>query len=138
MAHRFTRIALGVLALLLGLSAPGRAQAVHEVRLVVDTEKDEASFSPASVTAKPGDVLVFTAINGAPHSVVFEGKGLPPAARNALNGAMPRRAGDLSSPLLTENGAEYRITVPDLPTGRYRFFCLPHRAYDMRGELRIN
>ena len=29
------------------------------------------------------------------------------------------------------------MVVPQLPAGSYRFFCLPHRAYDMRGELRI-
>jgi plastocyanin len=50
---------------------------------------------------------------------------------------MPRRAGDLSSPLLTE-GSEYRIAVPHgLAAGTYRFFCLPHRAYDMRGEVTV-
>jgi plastocyanin len=111
------------------------AQAVHEVRLEVNAEKDEYRFTPASVTARAGDVLVFKVVNGAPHSIVFEGKGLAPRAREALNAAMPRRSADLSSPLLTENGAEYRITVPALPAGRYAYFCLPHRAYDMRGEL---
>jgi plastocyanin len=54
-----------------------------------------------------------------------------------LNGAMPRRAGDLSSPLLSPDGAEYRIVVPALPPGSYQFFCLPHRAYNERGVLRI-
>ncbi len=121
------------------LAGPGvesaSAQGVHEVRLEVNTEKDEYRFTPATVSASPGDVIVFKLVNGAPHSVVFEGKGLSPRAREALNGAMPRRSADLSSPLLTENGAEYRITVPALPPGRYPFFCLPHRAYDMRGEL---
>ena len=29
------------------------------------------------------------------------------------------------------------MTVPALPAGRYEFFCLPHRAYDMRGILQI-
>ena len=111
------------------------AQGVHEVRLEVNTEKDEYRFRPASVTARSGDVIVFKLDNGAPHSIVFEGRGLSPRAHEALNGPMPRRSADLSSPLLTENGAEYRITVPALPPGRYAFFCLPHRAYDMRGEL---
>ena len=114
-----------------------QAQAVHEVRLEANAEKHEYTFSPASLTARPGDVIVFKLVNGAPHSVVFEGKGLTPRAREALNSAMPRRSADLSSPLLTENGAEYRVTVPALAPGTYRFFCLPHRAYDMRGELLI-
>jgi plastocyanin len=130
-----------IVAAFMALSGPGvgiaRGQAVHEVRLEANAEKDEFKFSPASVTARPGDVIMFKLVNGAPHSVVFEGKGLSPRAHEALNDAMPRRSADLSSPLLTENGAEYRITVPALPPGTYAFFCLPHRAYDMRGELRI-
>jgi plastocyanin len=113
------------------------AQDTHLVRLEVDAGKDEYAFTPATVDARAGDVIVFKLVNGAPHSVVFEAKGLTPRAREALNAAMPRRSADLSSPLLTENGAEYRITVPALPAGNYSFFCLPHRAYDMRGVLRV-
>ncbi|MEZ0336274.1 MAG: plastocyanin/azurin family copper-binding protein [Gemmatimonadales bacterium] len=136
--HRLIRIAGAVFTLLVGLGAAQlEAQASHEVRLEVDTDKGEYTFTPATVTARAGDVVVFKLVNGAPHSIVFEAKGLSPRAREALNAAMPHRSADLSSPLLTENGAEYRITVPALPAGAYPFFCLPHRAYDMRGELRV-
>jgi plastocyanin len=69
--------------------------------------------------------------------VVFEGAGLSPQARGALNAALLRRAGDLSSPLLTRTGTEYRLVVPSLSPGSYPFYCLPHRAYDMRGELQV-
>jgi plastocyanin len=135
------RLSGSIAAALVTLLGPGigtaRAQAVHEVRLEANAEKGEYTFTPASVTARPGEVIVFKLVNGAPHSVVFEGKNLSNRARDALNGAMPRRSADLSSPLLTENGAEYRITVPALPPGTYPFFCLPHRAYDMRGELQV-
>lgn len=134
---RMTRIVVLASALIGGVTVTARAQDSHEVRLEVDSDRGEYRFSPAAVTARPGDVVVFKVINGAPHSVVFEGKGLSAAAHEALNAAMPGRSADLSSPLLTENGAEYRVTVPALPAGTYRFFCLPHRAYDMRGELRV-
>lgn len=117
-------------------AAPATAQAVHEIRMVADG-KGEFRFEPASVSARRGDVLLFKAVSGAPHSVVFEGKDLPAQAREKLNAALPRRASDLSSPLLTE-GVEYRFVMPHgLPAGAYRFFCLPHRAYDMRGEVTI-
>jgi plastocyanin len=129
-----------VFAVLAGLFALGvtraAAQQVHEIRMVADG-KGEFRFEPASVSARQGDVLLFKAVSGAPHSVVFDGKDMSAPARQALNAALPRRAGDLSSPLLTE-GAEYRIVVPaGLPAGTYKFFCLPHRAYDMRGELTV-
>ena len=29
------------------------------------------------------------------------------------------------------------MIVPQVPAGTYQFYCLPHRAYDMRGELTI-
>ena len=127
---------IAVLAGLLALGAArAAAQAVHEIQMVADGE-GEFRFVPASVSARRGDVLLFKVVSGAPHSVVFEGKDMTAAARQSLNAALPRRAGDLSSPLLTEK-SEYRIVVPALPAGTYRYFCLPHRAYDMRGELLV-
>jgi plastocyanin len=51
---------------------------------------------------------------------------------------MPARFAELASPTLREKGARYEITIPAaLPAGRYPFFCLTHRAYDMRGELTV-
>jgi plastocyanin len=114
-----------------------QAQRVHEVRLEANSDRETYRFNPDEVRARPGDVVLFKAVNGSPHSIVFEGSKLSGAAREALNGAMTRRSADLSSPLLAPDGAEYRITVPALPVGTYEFFCLPHRAYDERGTLRI-
>jgi plastocyanin len=57
--------------------------------------------------------------------------------RGAFNSAMPDRSGDLSSPLLTAAGKEYRMVVPQVPEGTYPFYCLPHRAYDMRGAITV-
>jgi plastocyanin len=118
-------------------AAPMQAQRRQLIRLEADSQKDSYRFMPNSVTARPGDVLVFKTVRGSPHSIVFEGADLSEATHEAMNGAMPRRTGDLSSPLLTDDGNEYRITVPRVSPGVYHFYCLPHRAYDMRGELRI-
>jgi plastocyanin len=135
---RGTRRMLVGVAVLIALTArPGAAQDVHRIRLESDAEKEDYRFAPASITAHPGDVLVFKVVNGAPHSIVFEGSGLSEKAHASLNAALGRRSGDLTGPLLTENGSEYRVVVPVLPAGTYRFFCLPHRAYDERGELKI-
>jgi plastocyanin len=126
-----------VLLLSASLFSRGSAQATHVVRLLADPGKKEYRFDPTVVTVKPNDVVVFRVVNGAPHSVVFEGAGLSSQAHGALNAALVRRAGDLSSPLLTNSGLEYRLVVPSLDPGSYPFYCLPHRAYDMRGELRV-
>jgi plastocyanin len=122
------------------LASPGTraaAQETHVVRLVADPAKDVFRFEPASLTVKPNDVVVFRAASGAPHSIVFEGGELSPGVRGAFNSALVGRSGDLSSPLLTASGKDYRMVVPQVPAGRYPFYCLPHRAYDMRGELVI-
>jgi len=124
-------------ALLAGLATRAEAQRVHEVRLEANPENEIYRFVPATLSARPGDVLLFKTVSGTPHSIVFEAAGLSGPAHEALNGAMNRRAGDLSSPLLSPNGVEYRMVVPALNPGRYEFFCLPHRAYDMRGTLRV-
>jgi plastocyanin len=124
--------------MLAAFTGTSHAQRVHEVRLQANADGDVYRFVPANVTARPGDVLLFRTVSGTPHSIVFEAAGLSTPAHEALNGAMSRRAGDLSSPLLSPNGAEYRVVVPAISPGRYQFFCLPHRAYDMRGTLHVS
>jgi plastocyanin len=131
------RLAGGVLTLTLLWSSSAAAQVTHVVRMVANAARDEYRFEPAVVEAHPNDVIVFQVAAGGPHSVVFEGEGLSAGVRGAFNTAMPNRSGDLSSPLLTAPGAQYRMVVPQVPAGKYPFYCLPHRAYDMRGELTI-
>ena len=120
-------------ALVLGVTASAEAQATHVIRMDGNAEREEYAFAPATVTAKPGDILVFRVAGGGNHGVTFESS-MPAAAREALNAAMPGRVGNLSGPLITRGG-EYRIVVPKMPAGRYRFYCLPHRAYDEVGYL---
>ena len=136
MSRHLTSFAIGLTLLAGALVVPAAAQTVHEVRLSGDAEAETYAFAPATVTARPGDVVVFKAVSGGQHGVVFE-SGMPAAVRTALNAAMPRRVGDLSGPLMGP-GSEYRIVIPaGMPAGRYRFFCLPHRAYDEVGYLVI-
>jgi plastocyanin len=134
-----TKLQSGVLtlALMSWASSAANAQETHVIRLIANPASDVYRFEPAEVVAKPGDLLVFKVVSGAPHSIVYEAEGLSPGVRGAFNSSMPERSGDLSSPLITASGGEYKMTVPQVPPGRYRFYCLPHRAYDMRGALTI-
>lgn len=134
MERCFRPIAI-VVALMSAAAGQSVAQEVHEIRMVSSGER-EFRFDPASVAVRRGDVLLFRAVSGGPHSVVFDGKGVSEPDRERLNEAMPRRAGDLSSPLLTDQ-SEYRVVVPALTAGTYRFYCLPHKAYDMKGQVTI-
>jgi len=130
-----TLFSLGFATLFTGATA--QAQKVHEIRLEANPAKETYRITPPLVAARPGDVLLFKAGRGVPHSIVFESTGLNEAAHEAFNGAMARRSGDLSSPLFTREGGEYRIVVPRVAPGIYHFYCLPHRAYDERGQLRV-
>jgi plastocyanin len=134
----YIRRLLLVGVLVLSLAPAVHAQRVHEIRIQANPEKETYRITPPLISARPGEVLLFRAGQGVPHSIVFESRGMNEATQEALNGAMGRRIGDLSSPLLTRPGAEYRIIVPRIPPGIYHFYCLPHRAYDERGQLRIS
>ena len=133
---RISRGLTFVALLVAGGVGTAHAQRTHVIQMDGSAEQEEYSFAPATINAKAGDVLVFRVAGGGNHGVSFE-SGMPAAAKAALNSAMPERVGDLRSPLLAR-GAEYRIVIPaNMPPGRYRFFCLPHRAYDEVGYLVI-
>ena len=103
---------------------------------------DNNRFSPNIITAKAGDTLVFTNGRGGPHNVQFADDSLTDAAHRLIDAAMPERPKTtwsreipLAGPLLVLNGDTYKVVVPALPPGRYRFFCAPHVGGGMRGEL---
>jgi len=108
----------------------------REVRL------DNNRFSPSLITARVGDTLAFVNGRGGPHNVQFSDDSLSDAAHRLIDAAMPERPKQpwsrevpLAGPLLVLDGDTYRVVVPALPPGRYRFFCTPHVSGGMRGEL---
>ena len=122
-------------AALVTIPVTAAAQKLHEVRLEANRDEEFYRFTPSQVTAAPGDVVVFKVVSGAPHSIVFDAEGISPSARRALSAALGAKSGELGSPMIAKNRAEYRLVLPKIPPGTYRYFCLPHRAYDMRGEI---
>ena len=110
---------------------------VHEIVLTRGEGEHTFGFVPARIVARPGDVLLFRVVSGSPHSVVFLEADMPPEAVRAWTAAMPRRVAPLTSPILIEAGLEYRIVVPEVAAGIYRFVSLPRLAYDMRGEVEV-
>lgn len=107
-----------------------------------DIQLDNNRFSPSVITARVGDTLAFVNGRGGPHNVQFADDSLSDDAHRLIDAAMPERKKrpwsreiPLASPLLVLNGDTYKIVVPALPPGRYRFFCTPHLMGGMRGEL---
>jgi plastocyanin len=117
---------------------PSEAQTSHIVRLEVDQDRQLHRFVPARVTARAGDTIRFRVSSGAPHAIAFEPAGLPPAVRGLLQRALGERTAELQGPVLPRVGMEFRFVVPRLPSGQYRFYSSPHRAYEMIGELIVN
>ena len=99
-------------------------------------------FQPAMITARVGDTLAFINGRGGPHNVQFSDDSLPDAVHRLIDAAMPDRPKvawsrevPLAGPMLILDGDTYKVVVPALPPGRYRFFCAPHINGGMRGEL---
>jgi plastocyanin len=135
---------LASLALLAVQAAPASAQrgrgrkvVSREIRLIHQHGEEAYRFEPAKLTVHPGDTLVFRVMGGPPHNIVIAADNLTPRARAAWNAALPGRVGDLSGPLLTTVGERYRVVVPAVPSGSYRYYCLSHRAYDETGVITV-
>lgn len=98
---------------------PAASGTVHEIRMVMPNGADPR-FEPATVTAKPGDVLRFINVENV-HNVKFTsgpaGATLPP-----------------ESPFLTAPNQTYELKV-EMPAGEYEFQCTPHLAMGMVGKL---
>ena len=126
---------LGIVGSLIVLASHGSAER-KDIRL------ENNRFSPSIITARTGDTLVFTNVRGGPHNVQFADDSLSDQAHQLIDAAMPERPKvkwsrevPLAGPLLVLDGEAYKVVVPELPPGRYRFFCTPHMMGGMRGEL---
>jgi plastocyanin len=120
--------------MLCALAPSAAAQKVHAISLVRAGE-NQFRFEPKRVTARAGEVLEFTVRSGGPYVVGFQPGNLTPAARARLDAAIPDRTAPLRGPVLGGEGDGFRIVVPDLPQGSYRFVSVTHLAYRMEGEL---
>lgn len=126
---------LQLLVFLFGTAAmPLWAQKTHTIRLVHPSE-DRYAFVPGTITASPGDHLVFSVESGGPYIIGFEPADLTARYRGLLDAAFPDRSGPLRSPSLPGPGSRFELVVPELPKGRYRFASVTHVAYRMAGVL---
>jgi plastocyanin len=118
-----------------GAAAPGGAGATHDVNMVLEGSK--YTYQPAELTIKVGDVVRFHNVSGGPHNVSFWADSIPKGAADPLKAGMPDQMAPLEGPLLTEPNSTYQVTFAGVPTGEYKFYCLPHLALNMRGKLTV-
>jgi plastocyanin len=99
---------------------------LHEVVL---SRARAGIFEPARLQVRQGDVVRFTAEDGAGHAVVFTGEALAPGARQFLEST-----GQMRSPPFVAAGSGWVITLEGAPAGEYPFLCTTH---DARGSLTV-
>jgi plastocyanin len=127
---------LAVFLVALVVAAPARAQEVHQVKLV-HASGELFRFEPNRINARPGEVLDFVVVSGGPYVLGFEAQDLSPTDREILNNAIPERSGFLRGPVLPGPGSGFRVVLPGLSKGSYRFASVTHLAYRMGGLLVI-
>lgn len=122
---------------LLSLAAPQAAErrSVHVVRMVGDDKGYR--FEPARLTIASGDSVIFQVASGQPHSIAFDTTAMAPATARVLSARMREQIAPLSGPLLLKTADRYGISFAGVPAGRYPFFCLPHLALQMKGEVTV-
>ena len=135
-----TRAAAIVAALGCGVSAGfvraavgAEHQRVQIVRMVGDATGFR--FEPDRLEIASGDTLVFEVASGQPHDVAFDTVGVAPTVVRQLSRRLHDQIAPLAGRLLVKPGERYVVSFADVAPGRYSFYCLPHQALQMKGEV---
>lgn len=107
----------------------------HEVQMV--QEGTTYKFSPADLTIKAGDVVVFKNVSGGAHNVAFKADSVPTGASTVLDAAIADKMGPLSSALVAAPGDSLVVSFAGAPVGAYHFTCTPHMAMGMHGLITV-
>jgi plastocyanin len=94
-------------------------------------------FEPATLTIKAGDAVRWTVVSGPPHNVAFWSDSIPSGAQAQLQANMPNTMGPLSSPLEMTPNATYTVSFAGVPAGTYKYYCTPHLAMGMKGNITV-
>jgi plastocyanin len=115
--------------------APAGNAKTHDVNMVLDGSNYK--YDPSSLTIKSGDVVRYHNKSGGPHNVSFWPDSVPSGAADVLKKNMPNQMAPLEGPLLTDPDAVYEVSFAGAPKGAYKFYCLPHLALGMKGNLTV-
>ena len=106
-----------------------------EVKMIGDASGYK--YDPATLTIKQGDAVKFTVVSGPPHNVSFYADSIPAGANAQLSANMPNPMSPLTSPLFNNPGESYTVSFAGVPKGTYKFFCTPHQALGMHGQITV-
>jgi plastocyanin len=94
-------------------------------------------FVPARLAITIGDTVDFVNGAGGPHNVAFWGDSLPAGTRDRISQLMPDSIAPLIGGLLFEEEQTWTMAFTGVPPGRYAYYCLPHVAGGMVGEIQV-
>jgi len=92
-------------------------------------------FVPSSVTVHVGDAVRFVNKIGGPHNVTFWPDSIPAGAQQRLQANMQNTSGPLTGPLLINSGDATVVSFAGVAPGTYKFYCMPHIALGMKGQI---
>lgn len=102
---------------------------LHTVKMGSDS--GQLIFVPEKLEIEPGDTVKWVMNKVPPHNVIFEGDHIPKADKALAKEISHQK-------LLSTPGASYKTTFSeDMPSGVYPYYCQPHRAAGMAGEIII-
>ena len=94
-------------------------------------------FDPVNITIKVGDAVRWTNVSGGPHNVTFWPDSIPAGADAQLGANMPNTTSPLTGPLLTDPNATYTVSFAGVKPGVYKYYCTPHLALGMKGQITV-
>jgi len=125
--RRRTLVAIAAGTAALGLSAIGRSARAGGATAKVSMN-DALKFTPATLTVHPGDEVVWHNDSQLVHTVTAD----PALAATASSTHLPAGAKPFNSGNLEPGGTfSHVFTTP----GTYKYFCIPHEAAGMTGEV---
>ncbi len=115
-------------------SAPAAAgNATATIEMVGDAKGYR--FEPSSVTVHVGETVRFVNKIGGPHNVTFWPDSIPGGAQRQLQSNMQNTSGPVTGPLLINSGDATTVSFAGVPAGTYKFYCMPHLALGMKGQV---
>ncbi len=75
--------------------------------------------------------------SGGRHNVAFWPDSIPRGAAGPLQAGMAGQTGTLEGSLLIDVGTVYEVNFSRAPKGVYNFYCTPHVALGMRGNITV-
>jgi plastocyanin len=117
-----------------GVAAAPITGTTHVVNMVGDATGYR--YEPANITVKPGDGIKFVTVSVPPHNVAFDPATIPADVKDQLWANMPGGM-DGSSPMFLTVNESWTLSLGNIKPGKYPFFCTPHLAMNMKGEITV-